>query len=115
MKSKKDPVITFSVLKKVLSDSLTENNKSLIAIMDDRFSRQWMAVESKFNELREEMFDKFEGVDKKFEALENKMNSRFTKIDNKLDEIDEELIYIDSERVDLEDSIKNKKPHFVVN
>lgn len=77
MKSKKDPVITLSVLKTVLNDSLIENNKALIAIMDDRFSRQWMAVESKFNELRDEMFSRFESadknLDKKLESLKGEL------------------------------------------
>ncbi|MEK7127294.1 MAG: hypothetical protein AAB838_01040 [Patescibacteria group bacterium] len=69
----KDPAITLSILK----DALAENNKSLISIMDDRFHRQWMSVESKFSELREEMFAKFEAadknLDKKLEVLKNEL------------------------------------------
>lgn len=104
MKSNKNPAITLSVLK----DALAENNKALITIMDDRFHRQWMAVESKFNELREEMFAKFELADQKFDKIGKEIKAEFDKVNNKLNDIDEEIIFLDTKREDLEETLKIK-------
>ncbi|MDO8514997.1 MAG: hypothetical protein Q7S14_00720 [bacterium] len=85
MKSKKiikDPVITLSLLKK----ALTENNKTLIALMDKRFdgvNEQFKGVNERIGRL-DIRFGNFED---RVDTLENNMNVRFNKVDADIEEV----------------------------
>ena len=84
-------------LKTAIIEGIAKEIRSLESRIGDRFDSQSSSIENKLRELKEEMY------------------SEFDKVHKHLNDIDEEIIFLDTKREDLENTLRIKKPQFVVN